>query len=169
MSLFALQFARLAGAEIVATSSSPEKLERLRALGAHHLIDYRRDPQWGETVRRLSDGGVDHVVDVGGASTLTQSLKAARVGANIVMVGVLGGLEAPLQIGKLIAKQPRLLPIAVGSREMQLAMCRSIAVSGLRPVRSEEHTSELQSLMRISYAVFCLKKKNKQTKPKQQI
>src|SRR3546814_10791702 len=103
------------------------------------------------------------------------------------MVGVLGGLEAPLQIGKLIAKQPRLLPIAVGSREMQLAMCRSIAVSGLRPVldrtfalsdlaeafryqesgrhfgkivvRSEEHTSELQSLMRSSYAVFCLKNK----------
>src|SRR3546814_20644697 len=83
MSLFALQFARLAGAEIFATSSSPEKLERLRALGAHHLIDYRRDPQWGETARRLSDGGVDHVVDVGGASTLTQALKAARVGANI--------------------------------------------------------------------------------------
>src|SRR3546814_8335244 len=70
------------------------------------------------------------MVDVGGASTLTQSLKAARVGANIVMVGVLGGLEAPLQIGKLIAKQPRLLPIAVGSREMQLAMCRSIAEIG---------------------------------------
>ncbi|NGY04316.1 zinc-dependent alcohol dehydrogenase family protein [Solimonas terrae] len=134
MSLFALQFAAIAGAEIFATSSSPEKLERMRALGAHHLVDYRRDSRWGDTVRRLAGEGVDHVVDVGGASTLAQSLKATRVGANIVMVGVLGGLEAPLQIGRLIARQPRLLPIAVGSREMQLQMCRSIALDGLRPV-----------------------------------
>src|SRR3546814_15576180 len=100
MSLFALQFARLAGAEIFATSSSPEKLERLRALGAHHLLDYRRDPQWGETVLRLSHGSVDHVVDDGGASTLTQSLKAARAGPNIVTVGCLGGLDAPWQTRK---------------------------------------------------------------------
>lgn len=134
MSIFALQFARIAGAEIFATSSSPEKLERLRALGAHHLIDYRRDPHWGETVRRLSDGGVDHVVDVGGHSTLEQSLKALRVGGTLVMVGVLGGLQAPLQLGRLIAKQPRLLPIAVGSHRMQVEMCRSIEIAGLRPV-----------------------------------
>src|SRR3546814_20696380 len=106
MSLFALQFPRLAGAEIFATSSSPEKLERLRALGAHHLIDYRRDPQWGETVRRLSDGGVDHVVDVGGPSTLTQSLQAAPAGTNTVMVGVPSGRVAQFQNANLIAKQP---------------------------------------------------------------
>jgi NADPH:quinone reductase-like Zn-dependent oxidoreductase len=134
MSLFALQFALMAGAEVYATSSSAQKLERLRALGAHHLVHYRDDEAWGETVRRLSAGGVDHVVDVGGHSTLAQSLKAVRVGGNIVMVGVLGGLEAPLHIGRLIAKQPRLQPIAVGSRAMQLEMCRSIALSGLKPV-----------------------------------
>ncbi|WP_028080691.1 zinc-dependent alcohol dehydrogenase family protein [Solimonas soli] len=134
MSIFALQFARLAGAEVYATSSLPDKLERLRTLGAHHLVNYREDKLWGETVRRLSGGGVDHVVDVGGHSTLAQSLKAVRVGGNIVMVGVLGGLEAPLHIGRLIARQPRLRPIAVGSRAMQLDMCRGIELSGLRPV-----------------------------------
>jgi len=134
MSLFALQFARMAGAEVFATSSSAEKLERLRALGAHHLINYRDDADWGNTVRRLSGGGVDHVVDVGGHSTLDHSLNAVRVGGNIVMVGVLGGFNATLNLGRLIGKQPRLQPIAVGSRAMQLAMNHSIALSGMRPV-----------------------------------
>ena len=79
VSLFALQFAKLAGAAIVVTSSSDEKLERARALGADHLINYRADEQWGKTARAWTGGrGVDHVVEVGGADTLKQSMLAIR-------------------------------------------------------------------------------------------
>ena len=73
VSIFALQFAKLAGATVIATSSSDAKLERLEAMGADHLINYRTDPAWGETARRLTGGrGVDHVIEVGGPATLAQ-------------------------------------------------------------------------------------------------
>ena len=83
VSIFALQFAKAAGARVIATSSSDEKLERLRAMGADHLINYRSDEKWGETARKLTDGrGVDHVVEIGGSGTLPQSIAACRVGGH---------------------------------------------------------------------------------------
>src|SRR5262249_29611444 len=92
VSLFALQFARLAGARVVATSSSDEKLGRVRPLGASETINYKADPEWGESARRLTGGrGVDHVIKVGGAGTLPQSLRAVRTGGHIALIGVLSG------------------------------------------------------------------------------
>src|SRR5207248_3936936 len=88
VSLFALQFARLVGARVVITSSSDDKLRRAREMGAAETINYKATPEWGERVRELTGGrGVDHVVEVGGAGTLGQSLKAVRMGGRISLIG----------------------------------------------------------------------------------
>ena len=135
VSIFALQFAKLAGATVIATSSSDAKLERLKALGADHLINYRTDPAWGETARRLSGGrGVDHVIEVGGPATLAQSMAAARVGGHIAVIGILSGVAGELPLVPALLKQLRLQGVLVGSRAQQQAMVRAIDANGLRPV-----------------------------------
>lgn len=135
VSLFALQFAKAAGATVIATSSSDAKLERLRALGADHLINYRADPAWGETARRLTDGrGVDHVLDVGGPGTLEQSMAAVRVAGHISVIGILTGVAGPLPLVPALIRQIRLQGVLVGSRSQQIAMIRGIEACGLRPV-----------------------------------
>lgn len=134
VSIFALQFAKLAGAEVIATSSSDEKLERLKSLGADHVINYQTDRKWGETARSLSNGGVHHVLDVGGPATLEQSLEATRVCGHISLIGVLGGTTAQLQIRSVFLRQIRLQGVLVGSRSHQIEMVRAIDKSGLRPI-----------------------------------
>ena len=135
VSIFALQFARMAGARVIATSSSDAKLERLKALGAAHVINYRTDPAWGETARALTGGrGVDHVIDVGGPDTIAQSMAAARVAGHISLIGILSGLEGPLPIIPVLVKQVRLQGVLVGSRAHQIEMIRAIDQSGIRPV-----------------------------------
>lgn len=134
VSLFALQFARLAGARILITSSSNEKLARARQLGAAEGINYKETPEWGDKARQLTGGhGVDHVVEVGGAGTLGQSLRAVRRGGQISLIGVLSGpgQANPLPI---LMKNVRVQGIFVGSRAMFEAMNRAIAVHQLRPV-----------------------------------
>jgi NADPH:quinone reductase-like Zn-dependent oxidoreductase len=134
VSIFALQFARLAGARTIITSSSDEKLERARKLGATETVNYKTTPEWGDRARELTGGrGVDHVVEVGGAGTLGQSLRAVRMGGQISMIGVLsgGGQANPMPI---LMKNVRVQGIFVGSREMFEAMNRAIAAHGLRPV-----------------------------------
>lgn len=134
VSLFALQFARLAGARIIATSSSEEKLAKVKALGASDGINYRTTPEWGETVRQLTRGrGVDQVVEVGGAGTLAQSLRAVRTGGHLALIGVLSGYGQfnPLPI---LMKGVRVTGIYVGSREMFESMNRAIALHQLHPV-----------------------------------
>lgn len=133
VSIFALQFAKAAGASVIATSSSPRKLEQLKALGADHVINYREDPDWGETARKLS-GGVDHVVEVGGAGTLNQSISACRNGGHIALIGVLAGFSGPISTAKMMAKQIRLTGITVGSRRHQLDMIRATEAYAIRPV-----------------------------------
>jgi NADPH:quinone reductase-like Zn-dependent oxidoreductase len=133
VSLFALQFAHLAGARIIATSSSEEKLAKVRALGASDGINYRTTAEWGEQVRQLTGGrGVDHVIEVGGAGTLAQSLRAVRTGGHIALIGVLSGYGQfnPLPI---LMKGARISGIYVGSRDMFEAMNRAIALHKLRP------------------------------------
>jgi NADPH:quinone reductase-like Zn-dependent oxidoreductase len=133
VSLFALQFARLAGARIIATSSSEEKLAKVRALGASDGINYRTTPEWGEQVRQLTGGrGVDHVIEVGGAGTLAQSLRAVRTAGHIALIGVLSGYGQfnPLPI---LMKGARISGIYVGSRDMFEAMNRAIALHKLHP------------------------------------
>lgn len=135
VSVFALQFAKAAGATVIATSSSDEKLARMRALGADHLINYRQQPEWSRAVAEITQGaGVDHVIEVGGAATLAQSLRACRVGGHIAMIGVLTGHEGPVPTALLMAKNIRLQGVTVGSRRHQLDMVRAIEAVGLRPV-----------------------------------
>ncbi len=134
VSLFALQFARLAGARVIATSSRDDKLERVRALGESAGINYKTTPEWGEKARELSGGGVDHVVEVGGAGTLPQSLKAVRLGGRVSLIGVLAGGGGQLSLFPVLMKNVRIQGIFVGSREMFEAMNRAIAAHQLRPV-----------------------------------
>jgi NADPH:quinone reductase-like Zn-dependent oxidoreductase len=135
VSIFALQFAKAAGAVVIATSGSDDKLARLRSLGADHVINYRQDPQWGETVRKLTGGnGVDHVIEVGGAATLEQSVTAARTAGHIAIIGVLSGADAPFNVRQILRKQLRITGLLVGSRRHQLEMVRALEVTGIRPV-----------------------------------
>jgi NADPH:quinone reductase-like Zn-dependent oxidoreductase len=134
VSLFALQFARLAGARTIITSSSNDKLKRARELGASEGINYKETPEWGDKVRELTGGrGVDHVVEVGGAGTLGQSLRAVRMSGRISLIGVLsgGGQANPMPI---LMKNVRVQGIFVGSREMFESMNRAITANQLRPV-----------------------------------
>lgn len=95
VSVFALQFAKAAGARVIATSSSEEKLARLQALGANDLINYKETPAWGVKALELTGGkGVDCVVEIGGAGTLDQSMMATRVGGHVALIGVLAGFAA---------------------------------------------------------------------------
>src|SRR5438874_2706789 len=133
VSLFALQFAKMAGARVISTSGSDEKLARLREMGASDGINYKSTPDWDKRVREITGVGVDHIVEVGGATTLGKSLKAARMGGTISLIGnVAGGGEVnPVPI---LMKNIRLQGIFVGSREMFEAMNRAIAAHGMRPV-----------------------------------
>ncbi|HVB34044.1 MAG TPA: NAD(P)-dependent alcohol dehydrogenase [Patescibacteria group bacterium] len=133
VSLFALQFAHIAGALAIITSSSDEKLARARELGAAVGINYNTTPDWEEHVRELTGGrGVDHVVEVGGAQTLAKSVRAARFGGHIALVGNLTG-RAGVDIVPIFMKCLRLSGILVGSRKMFEDMNRAVAHSGLRP------------------------------------
>jgi NADPH:quinone reductase-like Zn-dependent oxidoreductase len=135
VSVFALQFAKFAGATVIATSSSDEKLARLGELGADHLINYRREPKWGKAAKAWTGGrGVDHVVEVGGAGTLDQSITACRMGGHIAMIGVLAGLTGNVSTARIMLNQIRLQGLTVGSRSDQLDMIRAIEVMRLRPV-----------------------------------
>ena len=135
VSIFALQFARMMGARVIATSSSDAKLKRLRELGATHTINYKAEPDWGKKVKTLTDGrGVDHVIEVGGPGTLPQSIEAVKLGGHIALVGVLTGRSGEIPTAKLMAKQARLQGIIVGSREHQLDMIRAIEANNMHPV-----------------------------------
>ncbi len=135
VSIVALQFAKLMGASVVATSSSDEKLERVRALGADHTVNYKRHEDWGVRVRDWTGGrGVDHVIEVGGPGTLPQSIAAVRVGGCISLIGVLTGRGGEVPTAALMARQARLQGIIVGSRREQVDMVRAIEATGYRPV-----------------------------------
>ncbi len=133
VSIFAVQLAKALGATVYATSSSEEKMERLKQLGADHVVNYRSDPLWGETIHHLS-GGIDHVLDVGGGTTLEQSISAAKVNGNLVPIGILGGLEANINLTQWMLKQLRIRPIAVGSREMQNRMVDFLETADFKPI-----------------------------------
>ena len=153
VSIFALQFGKALGAEVIVTSSSDEKLERARGLGADHTVNYRRTPEWQASVREITDGrGADLIVDVGGRDTLARSVKAAAVGDRIALVGVLGGFgDAPFNPSATFSKHLRLYGIGVGSREDFDAMNRCVAQHRLRPVVSDvfplEETADAARLL----------------------
>src|SRR5260370_8445362 len=133
VSIFALQFAKLAGARIIATSSSDDKLSKLRALGASDGINYKTTPEWDKRVRELTGAGAGHIVEVGGAGTLPRSMKAVRMGGIISLIGNVAG-HGDVNPVPLLMKNVRLQGIFVGSREMFEAMNRAIVTHELRPV-----------------------------------
>jgi NADPH:quinone reductase-like Zn-dependent oxidoreductase len=136
VSVFAFQFARLLGARVIATTSTAEKAERLKALGASEVINYTQTPDWDEKARELTDGrGVDCVVEIGGPGTIAISLKALAVGRHISLIGASlsrsgTGLDPLLLSGRGITVGA----ISVGSRADFEAMNRAIALHRLRPV-----------------------------------
>lgn len=135
VSLFALQFAMLTGARILATSGHNDKLARVLKMGAAGGVNYKETPEWGDKVRELAGGaGVDHVVEVGGAGTLGQSLKAVRAGGTISLIGVLSGGSGQVNPIPILMKNVRVQGIFVGSRAMFEAMNRAVALHQLRPV-----------------------------------
>jgi NADPH:quinone reductase-like Zn-dependent oxidoreductase len=135
VSIFALQFAVLLGARAIVTSSSDEKLERAKELGAWRTLNYRRQPEWGKPAREMTGGGgVDRVVEVGGAGTLAQSLQAVKIGGAVALIGVLAGHQAPLSLTPIFMKQVRVQGTLVGSGDDFEAMNRALAAHALRPV-----------------------------------
>jgi NADPH:quinone reductase-like Zn-dependent oxidoreductase len=134
VSIFALQFAKMAGARVIMTSSSDIKMERLRTMGADAVVNYKTTPDWDKPVRQLTNGvGVDHVVEVGGAGTLPLTSKSVRRGGHIALIGVLAG-RGEFDPRLMMLKSARLHGIFVGSREMFEEMNRAITLAAMRPV-----------------------------------
>jgi NADPH:quinone reductase-like Zn-dependent oxidoreductase len=133
VSLLALAIAKAAGARVIATSSSDEKLARIRSLGADATINYRTTPDWGAAAAELAGGGVDHVVEVGGAGTLQQSMAAVGFGGEVALIGVLTR-EGETGPHALMFKGASLRGIFVGSAAMAIALNRAIDVTGIKPV-----------------------------------
>lgn len=134
VSIFALQFAKMAGARVIATSGSDAKMQRLQIMGADAVINYKTTPDWDKPVKQLTNGvGVDHVVEVGGVGTLPLTSKALRRGGHIALIGVLAG-RGEFDPRLMMLKSARLNGIFVGSREMFEEMNRAISFARLRPV-----------------------------------
>jgi len=139
VALFALQFAKLLGAHVIALTSSAAKAQRLRELGADEVLNYRDTPEWGRPVKALATAwtgrdGVDHVVELGGGDTLAQSLRAVRAGGTVSLIGVLGGNRVDLPLGLVVTRAVRLQGVTVGGRDDFLAMCSAMARTQMRPV-----------------------------------
>ncbi|HUB67805.1 MAG TPA: NAD(P)-dependent alcohol dehydrogenase [Candidatus Methylacidiphilales bacterium] len=135
VSLFGLQFGKIAGAKMILISSSDEKLERARALGADETINYRAEPDWEKQVLALTDGrGVDLTLEVGGAGTLSKTLRATRYGGHVSLIGVLSGIAGDVQTAHILHKAITLRGIYVGSKAMFAAMSQTISQHRLKPM-----------------------------------
>lgn len=135
VSVFAMQFARMFGARVIATTSNEAKADKLRALGAHEVINYTTHPEWDQEVMRLTARrGADFVIEVGGPGTLACSLKSAAIGGHVVQVGVLGGVGQQLDPVLFRGRSITTRSITVGSRQSFEAMLRAIDINQMRPV-----------------------------------
>jgi NADPH:quinone reductase-like Zn-dependent oxidoreductase len=135
VSIFALQIANMMGARVIVTSSSDEKLERARRLGAWETINYLSEPEWGRKARALTERrGVDHVIEVGGAATLEQSMAATRIGGTISSIGVAGSRQGAISVVPIFMGHLRIQGILVGHRRSFEAMVAAIEESELEPV-----------------------------------
>ncbi|MEM7427122.1 MAG: NAD(P)-dependent alcohol dehydrogenase [Pseudomonadota bacterium] len=146
VSLFALQFAKMHGAEVIITSSSDEKLEKAKSLGADHVINYRETPDWHKPARAISGGeGVDHVVEVGGGGTLDNAIACTRPGGTISLIGVLSGGMANVNLGRVVTRNVRLQGVTLGSHALLRDMCRAMEQHGTAPAIEERrfHIDEL--------------------------
>lgn len=133
-----LQFAKSAGATVIATTSSDEKAKTLKSLGADHVINYKSDPNWGETAKSLTpDGlGVDHIIEVGGPNTMAQSLQAIKMDGVISIIGFVGGAKGEKQPSFLdcLNKLCTVRGLIVGSRLQMEDMVRAVQANDIKPV-----------------------------------
>ena len=135
VSIFALQFAKIHGAEVIITSSSDEKLQRAKELGADKTINYKTIPDWQKEVYKLTERhGVDHVIEVGGGGTLAKSMQAVRVAGRISLIGILAGAKAEVNPLPAVMKSLNIQGIYVGSRDMFESMNRAISLHQIKPV-----------------------------------
>ena len=135
VSIFALQLAKSVGAKVIATTSSDEKIERLKKMGADFCINYKKNTNWSKIVLDYTNGeGVDHIIEVGGPDTLSQSIEAIKVGGHISVIGILTGLEGSLNFVNALIKQVRLQGVLVGSREHQSNLISHINQNPFKPV-----------------------------------
>jgi NADPH:quinone reductase-like Zn-dependent oxidoreductase len=134
VSIFALQFAKMHGARVIVTSSSDQKLAKAKDLGADEIINYTKTPDWDKEVLRLTNRiGVDHVVEVGGAGTLSKSLNSVRIGGHVAVIGVLAG-AGEVDPRSVLMKAVRMQGILIGSRRMFEEMNSAIGGNRLKPV-----------------------------------
>jgi NADPH:quinone reductase-like Zn-dependent oxidoreductase len=135
VSIFGLQFAHAMGIRAIITSSSDEKLKRAKALGAALGVNYETTPDWEKAAMDFTGGiGVDHVVEVGGAATLTRSFGALRVGGKVTLIGGLSGGATELNPGLIFARRANVQGISVGSTQMFEAMNRALEFNAIKPV-----------------------------------
>ncbi|MCW9032797.1 MAG: NAD(P)-dependent alcohol dehydrogenase [Rhodospirillales bacterium] len=135
VSLFALQIAKMHGVRTIITSSSDEKLERAKALGADEVINYRTNPDWDKAVKKMTNGvGADHIIEVGGAETLGKAVRAVRVGGTVSLIGVLSGAKGEFPLPLVLMRNVRIQGITVGSREGFVAMVKAMAQHEMHPV-----------------------------------
>ena len=135
VSMFALQFGVMAGAEVLITSGSDEKLSRAEQFGAKHGINYKTYPDWHkEVAKRIGLTGVDHVVEVGGMGTLDRSVKSVRAGGSIYLIGVLSGKSAPVDLTPVLMQNIRIQGVVVGHRRSFIEMNRAIEYHQMRPI-----------------------------------
>ena len=136
--MLVIQFAKAAGAVVIATTSSEKKAEKLKKLGADHVINYKTDPNWGETARKLTPdcAGVDHIIEVGGTGTLAQSFKAVKLEGMISIIGFLGGVENQGQPSVLdtLSNVCTVRGVYVGSKALMQDMIRAIEANDIHPV-----------------------------------
>ena len=149
VSIFALQFAKAAGARVIATTGSDDKIDALRKLGADHVINYKATPEWGDEAHKLTGGvGVDHIIEVAGPKSMAQSLKAVKISGLITIIGFVGGMTKD-QPGFLdcLSNLCTARGILVGSRAQMEDMCRAVEANSqkLRPV-VDKKTFKLEDL-----------------------
>jgi len=134
VSIFALQFAKLMGCKVIVTSGSNDKLKQAEGLGADYLINYREKTDWAKEVRRITKmRGADHIIEVGGAGTLEQSMRAVRMDGVVSLIGILAGSSKELNLLPILMQNVRMQGVLVGGREGFEEMCRAIAGNQLRP------------------------------------
>ena len=139
VSVFALQLAKTFGATVIATSSSEEKLGKLKSLGADHLINYKAHPEWGKEVLKITNNeGVDHVVEVGGAGTFSESVRCTKLAGHIALIGVLSGPSvSEIILPRIFLKQIRLSGIAMANQDSQIAMIDYLEKNEIKPEISD--------------------------------
>jgi len=135
VALFAVKLAKLLGAHVTVISSSEERMQRVKQLGADATINYRTTPEWAKASREITGGrGYDMILELGGEKTLPQSLRCIRPGGTLAMIGVLTGGEMATSLGLIVTRQVRLQGITVGHRDGFETMLRAFEQHQLRPV-----------------------------------